>query len=73
VVYGVYFGWHSLGYAENDGGAVGLLARKVWEALECCYLDGCAHCLMWCIWQERNNRHFEDLESSVSDLKLFFL
>ena len=31
------------------------------------------HCLMWCIWQERNNRHFEDLERSVSDLKLFFL
>ena len=31
------------------------------------------HCLMWCIWQERNNQHFEDLERSVSDLKLFFL
>ena len=31
------------------------------------------HCLMWCIWRERNNRHFEDLERSVSDLKLFFL
>ena len=31
------------------------------------------HCLMWCIWQERNNRHFEDLERLVSDLKLFFL
>ena len=42
MVYGVYFGWHSLGYAENDGGAVGLLARKVWEASECYYLDGYA-------------------------------
>ena len=31
------------------------------------------HCLMWCVWRERNNRHFEDLERSVSDLKLFFL
>ena len=31
------------------------------------------HCLMWCIWRERNNRHFEDLERSVADLKLFFL
>ena len=30
------------------------------------------HCLMWCIWRERNNRHFKDLERSVSDLKLFF-
>ena len=42
MVYGVYFVWHSLDYAENGGGAVGLLARKVWEASECCYLDGCA-------------------------------
>ena len=31
------------------------------------------HCLMWCIWRERNNRRFEDLERSVLDLKLFFL
>ena len=28
---------------------------------------------MWCIWRERNNWHFEDLESSVANLKLFFL
>ena len=31
-----------MGYAENSGGAVGLSVRKVWEASECCYLDGCA-------------------------------
>ena len=31
------------------------------------------HCLMWCILRERNNRCFEDLERSVSVLKLFFL
>ena len=31
------------------------------------------HCLMWCIWWERNNQHFVDSERSVSDLKLFFL
>ena len=42
LVYGVYIVWHSLGYAENSGGAVGLLARKVWKASEFCYLDGCA-------------------------------
>ena len=41
MVYGVYFVWLSLGYAEDSGGAVGLLARKVWAALEWCYLDGC--------------------------------
>ena len=31
------------------------------------------YCLMWCIWRERNNRRFEDLERSVSNFKLFFL
>ena len=29
------------------------------------------HCLMWCIWQERNNRCFEDFERTIADLKLF--
>ena len=32
-----------------------------------------SHCLMWCIWLERNNRHFEDLEKSLSDVKLLSL
>ena len=31
------------------------------------------YCLMWCIWRERNNRRFGDLERSISNLKLFFL
>ena len=30
------------------------------------------HCLMWCIWKERNSRCFEDNERSVPDLKLLF-
>ena len=30
------------------------------------------HCLMWCIWRERNNRCFEDSEGTIADLKLFF-
>ena len=30
------------------------------------------HCLMWCIWRERNSRSFEDTENSMPDLKLFF-
>ena len=29
------------------------------------------HCLMWCIWQERNNRCFEDSERTIANLKLF--
>ena len=31
------------------------------------------HCLMRCLWREINSRCFEDIESSVPDLKLFFL
>ena len=30
------------------------------------------HCLMWCIWRERNNRCFEDYERTIVGLKLFF-
>ena len=30
------------------------------------------HCLLWCLWRERNNRCFKDKERSISDLKLFF-
>ena len=30
------------------------------------------HCLMWCLWRERNSRCFEDSERSIPDLKLFF-
>jgi hypothetical protein len=30
------------------------------------------HCVMWCLWRERNRRTFEDCESSVVDLKLQF-
>ena len=30
------------------------------------------HCLMWCIWKERNSRCFEDSEHSMPDLKFLF-
>ena len=30
------------------------------------------HCLMWCIWKERNSRCFEDNDCSMLDLKLLF-
>ena len=36
-------------------------------------MDGCPHCLMWCIWKQRNSRCFEDNERSMPDLKLLFL
>ena len=30
------------------------------------------HCLMWCLWWERNSMCFEDNERSIPDLMLFF-
>ena len=30
------------------------------------------HCLMCCFWREKNSRSFEDTESSMPNLKLFF-
>ena len=30
------------------------------------------HCLLWCLWRERNKRCFEDNERSILDLNLFF-
>ena len=35
-------------------------------------MDGCPHCLMWCIWKQRNSRCFEDNERSMPDLKFLF-
>jgi hypothetical protein len=32
-----------------------------------------SHCLMWCLWRERNMRIFEGCEHHVDELKLLFL
>jgi hypothetical protein len=29
-------------------------------------------CLMWCIWRERNNRNFDNLERTLEELKSYF-
>ena len=31
------------------------------------------HCLMWCLWRERNSSIFEDGDRSILDLRLQFL
>jgi hypothetical protein len=36
----------------------------IWKAIP--------HCIMWCLWRERNARIFEDCELSVVELKLHF-
>ena len=39
--------------------------RYIWEAVP--------HCVMWCLWRERNARTFEDCERNILDLKILFL
>jgi hypothetical protein len=29
-------------------------------------------CIMWCLWRERNNRSFKNLERTLEELKSFF-
>jgi hypothetical protein len=30
------------------------------------------HCLIWCLWRERNTRHFKDAECHIPELKYLF-
>jgi hypothetical protein len=36
----------------------------VWEMVPSCHL--------WCLWRKINNRHFEDCEKTLEELKSFF-
>ena len=70
-VYGVRFVWSLLGTAK----VVDLLA--CWQGRVGRHWNGviwmvAPHCLMWCLWRERNDRSFEDFERTLLDLKLFF-
>ena len=50
-----------------EGWRIGLHRHRhsgIWNAVP--------HCLMWCIWRERNLRTFEESETSIADLKLLF-
>jgi hypothetical protein len=65
-------------------GIVWVMPRTILELLDC--WQGCfgkhrnfmiwrviPHCLMWCIWRERNGRSFENCERSYVEIKYFFL
>ena len=39
-------------------------SAKVWKIVP--------HCIMWCLWSERNKRFFDDSKSSQEDLLHFF-
>jgi hypothetical protein len=40
-------------------------AEKVWKMIP--------HCIMWCLWRERNDRTFNGVEKSIPALKFYFL
>ena len=73
MLIGVLFVWNSLG-----------MPQKVMELFESWQgkfghhrnIDFCIlvlHCLMGCIWRERNVRSFEGCERSMLEIKSFFL
>ena len=72
VVYGVGFIWSLLGDVEDSGGVI-----ACWPSHFRCQQNGylwmaAPHCLMWCLWRERNNRTFKDTKRTMLDLKLIF-
>ena len=38
-----------------------------------CIWSAISHCLIWCIWKEKNAKCFEGLENSISSVKFIFL
>ena len=72
MVYGVRLVWYLLCNAKVCGGAFSMLQGKFVRHCNDVIWMAVPHCLMWCIWQERNNRCFEDSEMIVADLKIFF-
>ena len=65
-------------------GVAWVMPRTILELLDC--WQGCfgkhrnfmiwrviPHCLMWCVWRERNRRSFENCERSYVEIKYFFL
>ena len=64
-------------------GVVWVMPRRVMDLLHCWpklnrQIAGeiwglIPHCIMWCLWRERNARCFEGCEMSIQDLKKFVL
>lgn len=57
-----------------------VMLRSVLELFTFAGWDRCSvawwivpHCVIWCIWRERNARHFEVSKRTILELKLFFL
>ena len=52
-----------MGYAARSHGSSSLL--ELWNLI--------LHCVIWCLWWERNSRSFEEKERHVLELKWLLL
>ena len=72
MVYGFGSIWSILGYARHGFGLLGCWQGSFGRHRNGYIWSIIPHCLMWCLWRERNSRCFEDIERSILDLKLLF-
>jgi hypothetical protein len=59
-----------------------VMPRRVVDLFACWWTGGCSRsavvwnmvlcCLLWCLWRERNDRQFEDKETTINELISFF-
>lgn len=57
-----------VGYAYNDGWAFGMLGKLGGILLISAMWKMIPICILWCIWQERNDRMLTDKERSLEDI-----
>ena len=62
----------SMDYAKKRPIAIGLLTGAFWQHQNIEIWKADPHCIICCLWQERNTRSFEGCERSILDLKLLF-
>jgi hypothetical protein len=68
----VWYVWGAMGDATNGVGSFQWVVRKLGSAWSLVVWKFVPHCLMWYIWRERNDWHFEDRERTILELKLLF-
>jgi hypothetical protein len=71
LVFGIWYVWSAVGYALHSAGSFSWVAWEVGETWLILVWKMIPHCLIWCLWCERNARHFEDSERSIAELKLY--
>jgi hypothetical protein len=68
-----YFVWGRVDYVTTGVGFVDQLRQFFWVRSRKEVWRLVLLCLMWCLWRERNTRHFEDIETLVLELRKILL